>query len=198
MYFTVNTAFSNYLDMFPNLTESLQFPLIKNRTTYEQALPININISKFDTTLLNTSTNLKDFINSYTRQKQIFDLQERYETTILNTNKNCFYDNHILVIFVLISTIISLLTTTLAVYLLFKHKKISALLGHLVLHQVKEVAATSGETYSECTTLAYIGIILTILSLIIVTFLHYRKSRFCKGHRFSNAVKIIYAGFPFC
>ena len=32
---------------------------------------------------------------------------------------------------------------------------------------------------------------LTILSLIIVTFLHYRKSNFCKGHRFSNAVKIM-------
>ena len=31
---------------------------------------------------------------------------------------------------------------------------------------------------------------LTILSLIIVMFLHYRKSRFCKGHWFPNAVKI--------
>ena len=48
---------------------------------------------------------------------------------------------------------------------------------------------TARETNSECTTLAYIGIILTILSLIIDTFLHYRKSRFCKGHRFSNVVK---------
>ena len=40
-------------------------------------------------------------------------------------------------------------------------------------------------------TLAYIGIILTILSLIIVTFLYYRKSRFCKGYKFSNVVKIM-------
>ena len=47
------------------------------------------------------------------------------------------------------------------------------------------------QTNSECRTLAYIGIILTVLSLILVTFLHYRKSKFCKGHRFSNAVKII-------
>ena len=30
MYFTVNTAFVNYLDMFPNLPESLEFPVIKN------------------------------------------------------------------------------------------------------------------------------------------------------------------------
>ena len=97
-------------------------------------------------------------------------------------------------IVVFISTIISLLTTTITVYLLCKHNKIRALIASLDLHQVKEVgniSGSSGETNSECTTLAYIGIILMILSLIIVTFLDYRKSRFCKGHRFSNAVKIM-------
>ena len=35
MYFTINTAFANYLDMFPNLTESLELPIIKNTTTFE-------------------------------------------------------------------------------------------------------------------------------------------------------------------
>ena len=33
--------------------------------------------------------------------------------------------------------------------------------------------------------------ILTILSLIVATYLHYRKSRFCKGYRFSNVVKVM-------
>ena len=62
----------------------------------------------------------------------------------------------------------------------------------LVLNQVKEVSAVmQKEINSECKILAYIGIILTILSLVMVTFLHYRKSKFCQGHRFSNAVKIM-------
>ena len=61
----------------------------------------------------------------------------------------------------------------------------------MVLHKIKDVEASSDETNSECKTLAYIGIILTILSLKIVTFLHYRKSRFCKGYKFSNVVKIM-------
>ena len=74
MYFTVNTAFVNYLDKFPNLTESLEFPVIKNRTIFEQTLPIFLNISKFDQTLLTASTNLKEFINSYTNHKESFDL----------------------------------------------------------------------------------------------------------------------------
>ena len=62
MHFTVNTAFINYLDQFPSLTESLEFPIIKNETTFEQTLPISLNVSKFDSTLLTASNDLKDFI----------------------------------------------------------------------------------------------------------------------------------------
>ena len=48
MYFTVNTAFINYLDQFLNLTESLEFPIIRNETTCEQIILISLNVSKFD------------------------------------------------------------------------------------------------------------------------------------------------------
>ena len=63
----------------------------------------------------------------------------------------------------------------------------------LILHKIKEVEANSSsrDTNSECKTLEYIGIILKVLSLINVTFLHYRKPRLCKGYKFSNAVKIM-------
>ena len=94
VYFTVNTAFISYLDQFPNLTESLEFPIIMNKTTFEQILPISLNISKFDPTLLTASSDLKEFIHQYTNDKEIFDLQERYDNTKLNSNKNFFYDNY--------------------------------------------------------------------------------------------------------
>ena len=99
MYFTVNTAFINYLDQFPNLTECLEFPIIKNKTTFEQILPLSINISKFDSTLLTPSSNLKEFIHWYTNNKEIFDLQERPNSTKLNTNKNSFSENDIIDVF---------------------------------------------------------------------------------------------------
>ena len=126
MYFTVNTALIIYLDKFPNLTESLEFPIIKNKTTFEQSLPISLNVSKFDPTLLTTSSNLKEFINSYTNNKEIFELQERHDSTELklNTNKNLFSNNYMVDIFLFITVIISLLATTLTVYLLYKHKKL--------------------------------------------------------------------------
>ena len=89
------------------------------------------------------------------------------------------------------SSVISLISSFLIVYLFCKHKQIRTLMTSLILHKIKNVEASSNETNSECKTLAYTGITLTILSLIIVTFLHYKKSRLCKGHKFSNVVKIM-------
>ena len=92
-----------------------------------------------------------------------------------------------------ISVIVSLLATILTVYLLCKHKKLWTLIASLILHQVKEVGTevTQTEINSECRTLAYIGITLTILSLAMLTVLHYRKSKICRGCTFSNVVKIM-------
>ena len=92
MNFMVNTVFVNYLDKFPNLTESLEFPIIRKKTTFEQTLPLSLTISEFDPTLLTASSDLKEFINSYTNHKEIFDLQERHDgmEVKLNIKKNSF------------------------------------------------------------------------------------------------------------
>ena len=50
---------------------------------------------------------------------------------------------------------------------------------------------TQKEIYTECKTLPYISLVLTILGLVMVAILHYRKSKLCRGHTFSNAVKIM-------
>ena len=96
-------------------------------------------------------------------------------------------------IFMFISVIVYLLATILMAYLLCKYKKLQTLIASLVLHQVKEVGieVTQKEINSECRTLPYIEITLKILGLAMVTFLHYRKSKFCRGLMFSNAVKIM-------
>ena len=90
MYFTVNSAFVNYLEHFPNLTKSLDFPIINNKTTFKQTLPISFNVSKFDSNLLTHSPiHLKDFIHRYACNKEIFNLNGRHATIDLETtNKN--------------------------------------------------------------------------------------------------------------
>ena len=117
---------------------------------------------------------------------------ERCDNMELKTNKNFFSEIYIMDIFLFITVIICLLATTLTVYLLYKHKKLQTLIVSLVLHQVKEVGTViQKEINSECRTVAYISLVLIILGLAMVTILHYRKSKSCKGHIFLNAVKII-------
>ena len=83
----------------------------------------------------------------------------------------------------------------LVIYLFCKQKHIRTIVESLVLHKIKEVEANSNpktETNNyECRTLAYVGIILIVKSMIIVIFLHYRKSRSCRGYRFSIVMKIM-------
>ena len=57
MYFTINLAFTNYLDILPNLAESLT--LITDRTHYEQPLPIHLNIPHYHNSLTNRPSKLK-------------------------------------------------------------------------------------------------------------------------------------------
>ena len=76
-------------------------------------------------------------------------------------------------IFLFITVIISLLATALTVYLLCKHKKLLMLIVSLVLHQVKEVGeVTHKEINSECRTLAYTSLVLTLLGLAMAAILH--------------------------
>ena len=69
MYFTINMAFANYLDMLPNLTNP--FLLIKDRPTYEQPLLINLSIPDIDSSLQHAPTNLKSFMHDYANYKEI-------------------------------------------------------------------------------------------------------------------------------
>ena len=93
------------------------------------------------------------------------------------------------------SSIISIITITLVAYLFCKHKHIRTIVASLILHKIKEVEANSNHNLEinncECRTLVHVGIILTVLSMIIVMFLHYRRSRLCRGYKFSNAIKIM-------
>ena len=195
MYFTINLVFTNYLDMLPTMTDSL--PIIKDRMRYEQPLPLNLSIPHFNNSLRHRPTKLKDFITNYiNNDKEIFDLQQRHaiESHTFLSNKN-FFSSHIVNIFTFTSSIISIITIMLVIYLFSKHKHIRAIVASLILHKIKEVEANSNPNPEinnyECRTLAYVGIILTVLSMITVIFLHYRKSRLCRGYRFSNVMKIV-------
>ena len=127
-----------------------------------------------------------------TNNKEIFDLQKRHTKCTSSPYKN-FFLNKIVSIFMFTSSIISVITITLVIYLFCKHKHIRTIVASLLLYKAKEVEVRTPTKInnSECGTLAYIGIGVTLLSMAIVILRHYRKSKFCRGHRFSNDVKIV-------
>ena len=108
-----------------------------------------------------------------------------------------FSNNFIQEIFLFITAIISSLVTNLAIYLLCKHKKLKTLVASPVLQQVREVGTVKRQ--EEVTTKyiykiqIYIILALTIsiLGLVIFAVLHSRKLKLCRGHLFSNMVKIM-------
>ena len=75
--------------MIPNLTDSL--PIIRDRTRYEQPLPLNLSIPHFDNSLRLTLTKLKDFMNKHINNKEIFNLQQRHTVESLTSNTNFFF-----------------------------------------------------------------------------------------------------------
>ena len=121
MYFTINLAFSNYLDSIPNMTV-LQ-TLNRDKTLKEQPLPVYLNVSYFDTSLSDRPTKLKKFIHNYiqtSNDKEIFESQKRHTRYTFPPNKN-FFLNKIVNIFTFTSSIISIITITLVIYLFCKH-----------------------------------------------------------------------------
>ena len=114
------------------------------------------------------------------------------ETHTFLPNKKLFF-NQIVNIFMFTSSIISIIPITLVIYIFCKQKHIRTIVASLILHKTKEVEVNSNlnsETINpECSTLAYIGMALTILSMVTVIFLHYRKSKLCRVYRFLNIVK---------
>ena len=167
---------SRYASKHENL-----LPLIQDRTRYEQPLPIHLNIPHYDNSLNYRPTRLREFMTNYVNNnKEIFDLQQRHamESPTFSSSKNFFF-NQIVNIFMFSSSIIPIITIMLVIYLFCKHKHIRTKITSLKLHKTKEVEAnsnTNSETNNyECGTLTYIGMVLTVISMITVIFLHYRK-----------------------
>ena len=62
------------------------------------------------------------------------------------------------------------------------------ILASLILHKAQEIEdkLTTETNNPECSTLAYIGITLTILSMAVVIFLYYRNQNFVEDIDFQT------------
>ena len=121
--------------MFPNLTDALN--LIRDKTSYEQPLPIHLNVPHYDNSLNNRPTRLKDFLNNYiyTNDKEIIHSQQGHD--IHTSSYKNFFLNQIVSIITFTTSIISILTIMLVIYLFCKHKHIRTIVASLILYKQK-------------------------------------------------------------
>ena len=142
---------------------------------------------------------LKEYINQYKHDAEIFNLKERHDIDELDiefVNKNVFTNNFIVDIFVFIIAIILVITTIIIIYALCKHNKLRALVTSLALQQVREVKAEeirNGNYKHKCTSQFHIILALTIviIGLVVFTILQVRRIKLCRGELFSNVLKIM-------
>ena len=107
-------------------------------STFQQTLPISLNVFNFDTDLLTVPKTLKDFIHQGKCKEAIFYLEERHASTDTDLlTKNVFSSNFHLGVFLFVAAIISVLVLLWAISLLCKHMKLRMLVTSLALQQNK-------------------------------------------------------------
>ena len=127
---------------------SLVIQILLNRTTYKQTLPISLKSYDFISELINASKTLKDVVHQFKHKKDIFDLQERHNNNDLELpNKNFFFNNSTVDIFLFVTAIILLVVTTIFMYVGCKHMKLKSLVTSLALQQIKEVGAVAKQEH---------------------------------------------------
>ena len=81
-------------------------------------MPVFLNKSTFDKSLLSATLTLKEYISQYKHDQEIFDLKEKHDTEELEkefANKN-FFNSKIVKIFKFVVAIISIIATVVTIY----------------------------------------------------------------------------------
>ena len=128
-------------------------------------------------------------------------MQERHSNGLHLANKNSFFNSYTIDIFLLVTAIISLVLTSIVMYIICKQTKLKSLVTSLALQHIGEVGAVAKQEHVsimhdiECTCkiqwYTIFMLSLSILGIIIFIILNARKLKLFRGHLFSNAVKII-------
>ena len=149
----------------------------------------------------NHQKTLQDFVHQYQHKKEIFDFWKQHNNDLDLTKRNFFFNNYTIDIFLFVTTIISLVVTSIALFIICKHTKLKSLVTSLTLQQLREVNAVTKQDYIlvihviECTckiqwyTICMLS--LSILGIVIFIILNARKLKLFRGHLFWNTVKIM-------
>ena len=119
--------------------DSLDAPILQNLKTHEQVLPISLQSLESNSSLPQVPEMLKDFVNRYKHKKEIFDLQKGHiDDDNLDSNKMSFFSCYIIDIFLFfITALMSLIVSSIVIYIVYKHVKLKSLVISIALQPIK-------------------------------------------------------------
>ena len=86
----------------------------------------------------------KTLFTSFGIKRKFFDLHKRHNNNVLDfPNKNFVFNNYTVDIFLFVTAIISLVVTTIVMYILCKHMILKSLVTSVALQQIKEVSVVA-------------------------------------------------------
>ena len=91
---------------------------------------------------------LKDFIHQSQHKKEIFDLQKRHiDNNDLDSNKNSFFNNYTIDVFLFVTVIISIVATAIVMYIVWRHAKLKSLVTSIALQWIRGADAVSKQEH---------------------------------------------------
>ena len=75
-------------------------------------------------------------------------MQERHKNCLDLTNKNSFFNNHTIDIFLFVTALILFMVMSIAMYIICRHTKLKSLVTSLALQQIREADVVSVRQYN--------------------------------------------------
>ena len=185
-------AFVNYFD---NVIKSLGVPILRNLTTWEQILPLSVELFEINASLLNAPKTLKDFVNQYNNKKKILELQEHIdeERTKQSFKFGSFLNSFLADILLFSAALVTIIIMLVVIYMVCRQSKLKTLVANIALQHIKGIEAAEPryqDIYCACKMQWYRYVVNNFVSMIYLVTKKVKKSKLFGGHLFSNDTKV--------
>ena len=160
------------MNYFDNLVEQLEIDKLdmhisKNWTTEQQVFPIALQMSEFDTNLLQAAKTLKDLVMQHKQKGQMLEKSKN------DANKKSFFNNSVMNIFLSIAAVLTMLATAVVIHLVCKHTKLKALVTGITFQPIKqtEVLIDKENIIQNCTAQWYTVAALTLMLIGLIIYI---------------------------
>ena len=185
-----NKAFLNYFD---ELIETLDIPVFHNVTKQEHVLPISLESDGFNEELLSAPKTLRTLVEKYKQKRISFDKQRDTlaDEDGNNSTETSIFDHLAFNVFIFLMAIISTVIVFLVIKLIFKRKKMQALLTNLALVRGAKAMSEENKTITKENWIITVWLSLILFCVLFLTIERLYQMPIFRKYQYSNTIKIM-------